>query len=42
MSAAVCAAGAAGEITCSDAMSINKSYPDFYADYAKIGGIFQK
>ena len=38
MSAAVCAAGCEGGITCTDAWSINKSYPDFYDDYAKIGG----
>ena len=38
MSAAVCAAGCEGGITCTDAWSINKSYPDFYNDYAKIGG----
>lgn len=38
MSAAVCAAGCEGGITCSDAWSVNKSYPDFYDDYAKIGG----
>lgn len=41
MAAAVCAAGCAGDITCTDAWSINKSYPDFYADYAKIGGSSQ-
>ena len=38
MSAAVCAAGCEGGITCTDAWSVNKSYPDFYDDYAKIGG----
>ena len=38
MSAAVCAAGCAGDITCTDAWSVNKSYPDFYKDYAKIAG----
>ena len=38
MSAAVCASGAAEKIKCTDAMSINKSYPDFFEDYAKIGG----
>ena len=38
MSAAVCAAGCEGGITCTDAWSVNKSYPDFYNDYAKIGG----
>lgn len=38
MSAAVCAAGLQGEIECSYAYSINKSYPDFYIDYNSIGG----
>lgn len=38
MAAAVCAAGCRGDITCSDAWSINKSYPDFYRDYNSIGG----
>ena len=38
MAAAVCAAGCEGEIVCSDAWSVNKSYPAFYEDYAKIGG----
>ena len=38
MSAAVCASGANENIMCTDAMSVNKSYPDFYEDYAKIGG----
>ena len=38
MSAAVCAACCAGDITCSDAWSINKSYPDFYNDYSLAGG----
>ena len=38
MSAAVCAARCQGEITSSYAMSINKSYPDFYIDYNSIGG----
>lgn len=38
MSAAVCAVGCEGEITCTDAWSVNKSYPEFYNDYAKIGG----
>ena len=41
MAAAVCAANCAGDIACSDAWSINKSYPDFYADYADIGGSSQ-
>lgn len=38
MSAGVCAAGLDGEIECTYAMSINKSYPDFYTDYNSIGG----
>ena len=38
MAAATCAAKATGEITCTDAWSINKSYPDFYEDYGKING----
>lgn len=38
MSAATCAAGLEGEITCTDALSINKSYPNFYEDYHLIGG----
>ncbi len=38
MAAATCAAGCDGDITCTDAMSINKSYPDFYRDYKKISG----
>lgn len=38
MSAAVCAAGLDGEIVCSDALSINKSYPEFFDDYNSIGG----
>lgn len=38
MSAATCAAGLDGEITCTDALSINKSYPAFYEDYHLIGG----
>lgn len=38
MSAAVCAAGLCGEIECSDAFAINKSYPEFFSDYNSIGG----
>lgn len=38
MSAGVCAAKCDGDITASFAMSINKSYPDFYIDYNSIGG----
>ncbi len=38
MSAGVCAARLEGIIESTDAMSINKSYPDFYIDYNSIGG----
>ena len=38
MSAATCAAGCTGDIRCTDAWSVNKSYPDFYSDYQKIAG----
>ena len=38
MSAAVCAARRVEDITATFAMSINKSYPDFYIDYNSIGG----
>lgn len=38
MSAAVCAARSDEDITATFAMSINKSYPDFYIDYKSIGG----
>ena len=38
MSAGICAANVEGEIECSYALSINKSYPDFYIDYNNIGG----
>ncbi|WP_444424967.1 3-phosphoshikimate 1-carboxyvinyltransferase [Ruminococcus sp.] len=38
MSAAVCAARTDEDITATFAMSINKSYPDFYIDYNSIGG----
>ncbi len=38
MSAAVCAAGLENTIECTDALSINKSYPDFFSDYNSIGG----
>ena len=38
MSAAVCAARSDEDITATFAMSINKSYPDFYIDYDSIGG----
>ena len=38
MSAAVCAARSDEDITATFAISINKSYPDFYIDYNSIGG----
>lgn len=38
MSAGVCASLLETTIECSDAMSINKSYPNFYIDYNSIGG----
>lgn len=38
MSMAVAAAGSENPITVSDAMSINKSYPDFFTDYNRLGG----
>lgn len=38
MSCAVCAIGAEEKIQCTDAQSINKSYPDFFEDYNRIGG----
>ena len=38
MAAATCAAGCEGDIICSDPLSVNKSYPSFYKDYAKING----
>lgn len=38
MSAGVCAAKLQGTVECTYAMSINKSYPDFYNDYNNIGG----
>ena len=38
MSAAVCAARSDEDITATFAMSINKSFPDFYIDYNSIGG----
>ena len=41
MSAAVCAANAANPVVCTDAESVNKSYPDFYDDYQKVGGSCQ-
>ena len=36
--AGICAVKVEGEIECSYALSINKSYPDFYIDYNNIGG----
>ena len=38
MAAATCAANCGSTITCSDAWSINKSYPDFYEAYRRIQG----
>ena len=38
VAAGICAANVEGEIECSYALSINKSYPDFYIDYNNIGG----
>ena len=38
MAAATCAAGSQNAVTCSDAWSINKSYPDFYTAYRRISG----
>lgn len=38
MSAAACASKLDGTIECSDALSINKSYPEFFNDYNSIGG----
>lgn len=38
MAAAVCAAGCDGTITCTDALSVNKSYPAFFDDYNSVGG----
>ena len=38
MAAATCAAGCTNSVACTDARSVNKSYPDFYKDYAEIGG----
>ncbi len=38
MSAAVCAARCNSKIICTDALSVNKSYPDFYEDYSRAGG----
>ncbi len=38
MSAAICAAGAQTPIICTDALSVNKSYPEFFDDYNSVGG----
>ena len=38
MSMAVAVVGSAGDIIVSDAMSIRKSYPNFYEDYNSLGG----
>ena len=38
MSAAICAAGSENPIICTDALSVNKSYPGFFDDYNSVGG----
>lgn len=38
MSAAICAAGSQNPIICTDALSVNKSYPRFFSDYNSAGG----
>ena len=38
MAAAVAAAKCKGEVIITDAGAVNKSYPDFYTDYNKLGG----
>ena len=38
MSAAICAAGSQNPIICTDALSVNKSYPGFFSDYNSAGG----
>lgn len=38
MAAAVAAAKCKGEVIITDASAVNKSYPDFYTDYNKLGG----
>ena len=38
MAAAACASGADGEIICSDALSVNKSFPNFFEVYNSFGG----
>lgn len=38
MSAAICAAGSQNPIICTDALSVNKSYPGFFSDYNSVGG----
>lgn len=38
MAAAVAAAKCKGEVIITDAGAVNKSYPDFYIDYNKLGG----
>ena len=38
MSAAICAAGSENPIICTDALSVNKSYPEFFNDYNSVGG----
>jgi len=38
MSASICAIGSEDTVICTDAQSINKSYPAFFEDYNSIGG----
>ena len=38
MSAAIAAAFSLSDTTISDRESINKSYPEFFEDYKKLGG----
>ena len=38
MSAAICAPGSENPIICTDALSVNKSYPGFFDDYNSVGG----
>lgn len=38
MAAAACASGADGEIICSDALSVNKSFPTFFEVFNSFGG----
>ena len=38
MAAAACASGADREIICSDALSVNKSFPNFFEVYNSFDG----